>query len=125
MELTDSNFVLYAAKCYDNPHCNGTEEFLDDLKRFRYVKRLMNQYAEGGELKSRLILNHLIVVYNVFENAGATDMLFYRLRGLERYLKPFLVLMGRMPARVRVGGREVADSDIDMDAGIVEDLRKI
>ena len=64
--LNEDNFLLYAAKHYDNPQCSSTEEFYDDLKKFKYIKRLFNKYAETGELKERLILNHIRVVTNVF-----------------------------------------------------------
>ena len=63
-QLDDSNFMLYAAANYDNPQLYDTDEFYDDLKRFKYLKRLFNRYKETGELKERLILNHLIVIYN-------------------------------------------------------------
>ena len=65
-QLDDTNFMLYAAAHYDNPQCYDTDEFYDDLKRFKYLKRLLNRYKETGELKERLILNHLTVIYNVF-----------------------------------------------------------
>ena len=74
-KLDELSFVLYAAKHYINPGCLDTDEFFNDLKRFKYLKRLFNKYHETGELKERLILNHIIVIYNVFgptrvENIG-------------------------------------------------------
>ena len=63
--LTDENFVLYCAKYYDNPSCQSTEEFLDDLKHIKYIKKLITRYVENGELKERLILNHLTILYNL------------------------------------------------------------
>ena len=78
--LDDSNFLLYAASNYDNPQCYDTDEFYDDLKRFKYLKRLFNRYKETGELKERLILNHLIVIYNVFGPMPATRLLFFMSR---------------------------------------------
>jgi len=65
-KLDETNFVLYAAKHYDNPHCYDTLEFYDDLNRFKYLKRLFNRYEETGELKDRLIINHLTIIYNIF-----------------------------------------------------------
>ena len=84
--LDDSNFVLYAAKHYDNPQCYDVEEFHDDLKRFKYLKRLLGKYEDTGELRENLILNHIIVLYNVFGEA-ATRMLFFKLVGYYSYLK--------------------------------------
>ncbi len=76
--LTEDNFLLYAAKNYDNPQCSSTEEFYDDLKKFKYIKRLFNKYAETGELKERLILNHIVVLANVFGPEAAVNLLFLR-----------------------------------------------
>ena len=65
-ELTDKNFKLFAAQQYNNPECTDVEEFKNDLSRFKYLKRLLTRYEEHGELQERLILNHIIVLYNVF-----------------------------------------------------------
>ena len=65
-KLTNDNIVMFAIKHYDNPQCEGESEFQDDMKRFKYVKRLLRKYKDSGELKERLILNHLIVIFNVF-----------------------------------------------------------
>ena len=123
--LTDANFIIYAAKHYDNPQCFDTEEFYDDLKRFKYIKRLFNRYELTGELKERLMLNHIVVLYKVFA-PHATRMLLLKLRGYYGYLKPFLVLIQRMPEAVSgVGENTVYSSDIVMDEKIIEILRKI
>jgi hypothetical protein len=127
-QLDDSNFILYAAANYDNPQCYDTDEFYDDLKRFKYLKRLLNRYKETGELKERLILNHLTVIYNVFGSTPATRLLFFKLDGYYNLLKPFLVLMGQMPEKVeRIGplGITFNDIDIQMDEKIIKVLRKI
>jgi hypothetical protein len=121
--LDDNNFVLFAAKHYDNPQCYDTEEFYDDLKRFKYLKRLFGKYEETGELRERLILNHLIILYNVFGDI-TTKMLFYKLDGYYSYLIPFLVLLHRLPDKIDVG-KIIYTSDIPMDMKIVEALRKI
>ena len=97
--VNEDNFVVYAAKHYDNPQCYDTEEFLDDLKRFKYIKRLFNRFEITGDLKERLILNHIMVLYNLFGDE-ATVLLFVKLRGYYTFLKPFLVLINRMPVRV-------------------------
>lgn len=121
--VDDSNFLLFAAKHYDNP-CHDTEEFLDDLKRFKYLKRLFVKYKESGELKERLILNHLIVLYNIFDD-HATPMLFLKLKGFEACLKPFLVLLSRLPSKVQYSTNLIYTSDIPMDPLVVNQLRKI
>lgn len=127
-KLDETNFLLYAAKYYDNPHCYDTLEFYDDLNRFKYIKRLFNRYEETGELKERLILNHLIVLYNIFGAEAATRLLFLKLRGHYHFLKPFLVLMGYMPEvvyNIGIEGKNIVNSDISMDEKIVDILRKI
>lgn len=127
-KLDETNFLLYAAKHYDNPHCYDTLEFYDDLNRFKYIKRLFNRYEESGELKERLIVNHLTILYNIFGAEPATRMLFLKLREHYHFLKPFLVLMGYMPEVVKGIGFEnenVISSDIHMDEKIVSILRDI
>lgn len=127
-KLDESNFLLYAAKHYDNPHCFDTLEFYDDLNRFKYIKRLFNRYEEDGELKERLVINHLTILYNVFGAPAATRMLFLKLVGYHHYLKPFLVLMGYMPDIVyNIGfeNKNYISSDIPMDETIVTTLRHI
>ena len=121
--IDDDNFMLFAAKHYDNPQCYDADEFYDDLKRFKYLKRLFGKYDETGELRERLILNHLIILYNVFGDT-ATKMLFYKLDGYYSYLIPFLVLLHRLPEKVNLG-TVLHTSDIPMDPRIVEVLRKI
>jgi len=127
-QLDDSNFMLYAAANYDNPQCYDTDEFYDDLKRFKYLKRLLNRYKETGELKERLILNHITVIYNVFGPAPATRLLFFKLEGYYELLKPFLVFMNNMPELVigiGINNKTIKDVDIELDIGIIKALRKI
>lgn len=126
--LNDSNFVLYAAKFYDNPSCESYEEFENDLNRIRYIKKLLKKYEKDGELKERLILNHLIILYNVFTPSACTRMLCFRLHSQLEYLKPFLVLLNYWPEYIEpyvVASREfsVVGSDINMDINIVNVLR--
>ena len=123
--LTEDNFLLYAAKNYDNPQCSSTEEFYDDLKKFKYIKRLFNKYSDTGELKERLILNHIVVLTNVFGPAPAVDLMFFRLEEYLSYLKPFLILLNMLPETVNVNGKVYITSDINIDSGIVERLRVI
>ncbi len=79
MQLNDNNFSLFAAKYYNNPNCTDILEFHDDLNRIKYVKRLLKGYSESGELKERLVLNHLITLYNVFDPQACTKMLVFKL----------------------------------------------
>jgi hypothetical protein len=124
--LTEDNFQLFAMKTYTNPQCTDLLEFQDDLKRIRYIKRLFKKYKETGELRERLVLNHLIVIYNMFEARAATRMLFLKLDGYYDYLKPFLIFLGYWPAEIGlVDGERVLDSHISLDATIVSKLREI
>jgi hypothetical protein len=127
-KLDDSNFMLYAAANYDNPQCYDTNEFHDDLKRFKYLKRLFNKYRETNDLKERLIFNHLIVIYNVFGPISGTRMLFFKLEGYYDLLKPFLMFMNHMPDVVSNIGPENIDIksvDLSMDQSIINVLRKL
>ena len=124
--LDDSNFILYAASNYDNPLCYDTDEFYDDLKRFKYLKRLFNRYKETGELKERLIINHIIVIYNVFGPVAATRLLFFKLGEYHSMLKPFLMMNGMMPdIVVGIDGVNIRSTEISLDSGIVKALRKL
>ena len=123
--LSEENFLLYAAKYYDNPQCQSTDEFYDDLKRFKYIKRLFNKYLETGELKERLILNHILVLTNVFSPEVAVKLLFIRLDEYLHLLKPFLVLLNILPERIEINNDICHTVDIMMDEVIVERLRLI
>lgn len=125
-KLTEENFTLFAMKSYTNPHCTDLLEFNDDLKRIRYVKRLFKKYEQNGDLKERLIFNHLMVFYNSFEPHCATRMLCYKLDDYLHYLKPFLLYMGYWTEKsASTDGRKISDSDIIVDSGIVNVLRNI
>lgn len=125
-DLTEKNFLLYAMQHYDNPQCVEVEEFNDDLKRIKYIKRLFNQYAIEGVLKERLLLNHVIVFYNVFSVEAATRILFYKLE--EKFwpmLKTFLFYLNFLPNKIEsINGRTIITTEIPMDQGIVDSLRK-
>lgn len=115
-DLTEENFLIYAIKHYDNPHCKGMFEFEDDLKRFRYLKRLFRKYTAGKGLKERLIVNHLVVIYNLFGPA-ATKMLFLKIdKKFWPQLKTFLVFLSFMPEE---------EIDIPLDNKVIEALRNI
>ena len=96
-ELNENNYMLFAIKFYDNPHALTKEEFEDDLKRIKYVKRLLKRYKNTGVLKTHLILNHLTVLFNVFGEA-AVPLLFYNLEeDLWPAIKSFLMFLQRIP----------------------------
>lgn len=124
MKLTEDNFILYAAHHYENPHCFDMEEFYDDLKRFKYIKRHLIKYKETGDIKERLVLNHIIVLYNVFGSA-TTEMLFLKLKDFYPQVKPFLVLLNRMPDFININDTKILSSSIPLDSNIVNILRKI
>lgn len=126
MRLTDANFIMYAMKAYQNPHCLDIDEFHDDLKRIKYIKRLLNRYKSTGVLKERLILNHIIVLYNVFGPEAATKILFFKLSPeFWSELKTFLVFLHYMPERIScIADTDIFNSDINLDLNIVEALRK-
>lgn len=96
-ELNESNYLLFAIKFYDNPQAVTKDDFDDDLKRIKYIKRLLKRYKKDGELKTYLILNHLTVLFNVFGDA-TVPLLFYNLeKDLWPYIKSFLVFLERIP----------------------------
>jgi hypothetical protein len=124
-ELTEDTFLLYAAKHYDNPNCHDVMEFYDDLKRFKYLKKLFQRYVTNGELKERLILNHIIVLNNIFGTPACSNMLMMKLFDYSPQVVPFLVLLNILPNRVEFNGNKLLTSDISLDQYIVEKLRKI
>ena len=127
-KLDESNALLYAAKHYTNPHCYDTVEFYEDLNRFKYVKRLLNKYEETGDLKDRLIFNHLTIIYNVFGAEAGTRLLFLKLQTQLHLIKPFLLIMGTLPdvvENIGIEGRTYHSSDIVMDSNVVSQLRNI
>ena len=86
--------MMFAMNNYDNPQADGEEEFQDDLKRFKYLKRLLKKYHEGGELKERLILNHMIVLTNVFGVEAASTLLLFKIeQDYWSELKTFMIYL--------------------------------
>ena len=126
-DLNEKNFLLFAMQHYDNPQCVEVEEFNDDLRRIKYIKRLFNQYDMDGVLKERLILNHIIVFFNVFQTRAATRILFFKIE--EKFwpmLKTFLFYLRFMPEdKVEsINGKDILVTDIQMDQGIINKLRE-
>jgi len=126
-KLSDDNFLIYCAKHYDNPQCHSTEEFIEDLKRIKYIKKLITRYIDSGELKDRLILNHLIILYNVFGAEHMARILYLKMRVQFKYIKPFLILLGVLPEKIyNIRDEAVVNTDsISMDGVIVQALRKV
>jgi hypothetical protein len=127
-KVDESNALLYAAKHYENPNCFDTVEFYEDLNRFKYIKRLLNKYTESSDLKDRLIINHLTIIYNVFGVEAGTRLLFLKLKEHLHLIKPFLVLMGTCPDVVKaigIEGKDINTSDIASCSRVEQTLREI
>jgi hypothetical protein len=126
-DLNDDNFLMFAMREYNNMQCTDIEEFYDDLKKIKYIKRLFNFYKNNGQLKERLILNHLIIFYNVFNIQAGTRILFYKIeKDFWSILKTFLIYLDRMPDKIdSIRGEIIRTSDIKLDDGIITRLRSI
>ena len=124
MRLAESTFLLYASKHYENPQCSDISEFEEDLKRFQYLRKLFGRYRQDNDLKERLILNHLIIIYNVF-GPEATNMLFMRLHEYHEYLKPFVEYLNFMPEFILYEDVVLHKSNIRSDTFISEKLKGI
>jgi hypothetical protein len=117
---------MYAIKAYDKPNCIMSE-FNDDMKRFNYLKRLFQRYRKYNELREQLVLNHLVILNNVFGPEVATRLLFYKM-SKEDYsaLKTYLLFLSCMPEKVRgIKGQEIISSEIPVDMQIAKTLREI
>jgi len=124
--LCDDNFMIFAMKAYDKPNCIMSE-FEEDIKRLKYVKRLIKRYKATGNLKERLILNHIIILSNVFGVEAAVRMLFFKI-GKEDYeiLKTFLIFLNFMPNTIKgINGNNIYSSDISVDLFVGKRLRSI
>jgi hypothetical protein len=119
-ELNEENFLLFAIKHYENPQAVTKEDFNRDLNHFKYIKRLLKRYKSSGELKIHLLINHFIILYNIFGDA-ATPMLFYKIeRNLWSSIKTFIVFLDRLPEYPKC-----YIHDIEMDQRCLEELEKI
>ena len=120
-KLTNENYLMYALLHYDNPHCIDIKEYFEDVRKLKYIKRLFNRYKEDGVIKERLILNHIISFYNVFDNDAATRLLFFRVgKEYHSLLKTFLVCLNRMPDKIN---ENLYSSDIQLDNNVKDILR--
>jgi hypothetical protein len=121
--ITEENFLLFAMHSYDNTQCATLDEFEEDLKRFMYLKKLFSRYKENGDLRERLIINHIIVLHNLF-GIATTEMLFHKIdKEYWSYLVTFLVYLERMPEEVPQFGIKLYE--IPLDENIIAVLRKI
>ena len=119
-ELNEDNYILFAIKYYENPQSVTMDDFESDLKRIRYVKRLLKRYKNTGELKTHLILNHLIILFNVFNDA-AVPLLFYNLeKELWPSIKSFLLFLNRLPEYPKTQIHEIVE-----DSECLSQLQKI
>jgi len=123
-DLTNDNILIYAVKAYDKPNCIMSE-FKEDMKRFNYLKRLFKRYRKIGELREQLVLNHLVVICNVFGPEVATRILFFKM-SKDDYsaLKTYLLFLSCMPEKVRgIKGHDIISSEIPVDMTIADILR--
>jgi len=125
-DLNEENFTLYAMKAYDSPNCI-LSEFESDIKRIKYLKRLFRRYKITKSIKERLILNHIILLYNVFGTEATTRMLFYKVDHRDYdILKTFLLYLNLMPEKViGIKGKNIESSLIPVQLDVAEILRKI
>jgi hypothetical protein len=125
-DLTNENIMMYAVKVYDKPNCIMSE-FKEDMKRFNYLKRLFKRYRKMGELREQLVLNHLVVLNNVFGPEAATRLLFFKM-SKDDYsaLKTYLLFLSCMPDRVKgIKGHDILSSEIPVDMTVANALRNI
>lgn len=119
-ELNEDNYLLFAIKNYSNPHAVTKDDFYEDLKRFKWIKRLIKRYKKDGELKAHLLINHFIILYNVFGDA-ATALLFYKSeKEYWEVIKTFVVYLGRLPDYPKS-----TIHDIPIDTNCMELLNKV
>ena len=117
-KITPAIWMMFAMNNYDNPQADGEDEFQDDLKRFKYLKRLLRKYADGGDLKERLILNHIIVLTNVFGVEASSTLLLFKIEPeYWTVLKTFMVYLNMIP--------ETELLDIDTDENVWKILKSI
>lgn len=124
--LTEDNFLMYAMKCYNSPHCIMSE-FESDIKRLKYLKRLFRKYRITNIIKERLILNHIILLNNVFGTVPTARILFYKIDERDYdILKTFLEYLRIMPDVVTgINGKNIHTGDIPLDSNIAEILVNI
>ena len=125
--LTNKNFLLYCAKAYDNPHCSGFDEFLNDIRRIKHIKKLITRYEKTGEFKDRLILNHIIVLNNVFEPEATVKIIWLKMHKYLKYIKPFLIMLNILPIVIQDVEKKgpIYTDDIPMEQFVIDRLREL
>ena len=119
-ELTEDNFLLFAIKNYENPQAVTKEDFDKDLNHFKYIKRLLKRYKNTGQLKTHLLLNHFIILYNIFGEA-TTPMLFFKIeKELWSTMKTFVIFLGKLPDYPKS-----SIHDVQVDLNCLKELYKI
>jgi hypothetical protein len=125
-DLTDANFLLFCAKHYMNPSATTDLEFIQDVRRIKYTKKLISRYRTTGDLKERLILNHLTVLNNVFGAMPLARIIWLKMDGYLPEIKPFMIALGILPKFIyNVRGKKWDTDDVPLDMSIVAVLRKI
>jgi hypothetical protein len=125
-DLTDDNFVLFAAKHYNRPHCHSLDEFNEDLRRVLYIKKMLVRYKETKAINIRLILNHLIVLFNMFDHEAIVRVLFLKLDEYLHYIRPFLEFIGYWTEKIeQINGTLVDPNEVYSDNNISKLLREI
>ena len=124
MIITDDNFLLYAVKYYNNPSCTGMKEFQDDIKRFKYIKRLLRKYKKTKHISEKLVMNHIILLNNVF-GSFTVPSLFYKIE-VDHWpqLKTFLVFLNYLPDNYLINNT-IHESEIPLDEFLINKLRKV
>lgn len=122
--LTKDNFMLYAMGNYTNPDCMGMAEFNEDLSKIKYVKRLLKKYRRSGRIRPILLLNHLVIMGNVFGQHATARMLFHKLEGdIHPALKTVLMYLNYIDERMIFDG--VAVGDVPLDMKLAEELKRL
>ena len=126
-KLTNENYLVFCAQHYSGNKYYTTEEFIEDINRVKYIKKLITRYIENDDLKERLILNHIIVLNNCFGPEITCKILYLKLKNQMRFVKPFLVMINILPEKIyNVADEESIETDmIDMDVNIIQRLRKV
>mgnify|MGYP003345050774 CR=1 FL=1 len=126
-KLTNDNYLIFCAQHYNGNKYYTTEEFVEDLNRVKYIKKLITRYIESDELKERLILNHIIVLNNCFGPEITCKILYLKLKKQMKYVKPFLILLNILPEKIyNVDEEEIIDTNlIEMDFIVIDKLREV
>lgn len=126
-DLNMKNIQSFSENSYKNPQCVSAEDFNEDMNRIKYVKRLLNKYKKGEELKTRLILNHIICFYNVFDKYSATRIWFFKVeREYWNILKTFLEYLSLMPLVVHgIDGENIISENLEIDEKVLKDLESL